>query len=59
MSWYKAHMWCVRLDIYYSLTVTVFILWGYLSDERTGLPFVYAAGPWQLSLSRVRVLSDS
>jgi hypothetical protein len=29
------------------LTVTVLILWGALSDERTGLPFVHAAGPCQ------------
>jgi hypothetical protein len=28
---------------------------GALSDERTGLSFVYAAGPCQCSLSRVRV----
>jgi hypothetical protein len=31
------------------------VLWGALSDERTGLSFVYAAGPRQRSLSRVRV----
>jgi hypothetical protein len=30
-------------------------LWGALSDERTGLPFVYAAGSSKRSLSRVRV----
>jgi hypothetical protein len=30
-------------------------LWGTLSDERTGLCFVYAAGSCQRSLSRVRV----
>jgi hypothetical protein len=43
--------------IYYSLTVTVlfFSFVGALSGERTGLPFVYAAGPCQHSLSRVRV----
>jgi hypothetical protein len=34
-------------------------LWGALSDERTGLSFIYAAGPCQLSLSRVPVLWDS
>jgi hypothetical protein len=28
-------------------------LWGALSDERTGLSFIYAAGPCQRSLSRV------
>jgi hypothetical protein len=37
------------------LTVTVLFLWGALSDERTGLSFVYAVGSCQRSLSRVRV----
>jgi hypothetical protein len=31
------------------------VLWGALSDERTGLSFIYAAGPRQRSFSRVRV----
>jgi hypothetical protein len=34
-------------------------LGGALSDERTGLSFVYGAGPCQRSLSRVRVTWDS
>jgi hypothetical protein len=46
-------------DIYYYLTVTVLFLWGALSDERTGLSFVYAAGPRQYSHSRVRVPWES
>jgi hypothetical protein len=41
-----------RPYIYYSLTVTVLSLWGALSDERTGLSFVYATDPCQRSLSR-------
>jgi hypothetical protein len=41
--------------MYYCLTVTVLFLWGALSDENTGLSFVYAAGPCQRSLSLVRV----
>jgi hypothetical protein len=41
------------------VTVTVLFLWGVLSDERTGLSFVYAAGPCQSSLSRARVPWDS
>jgi hypothetical protein len=45
--------------MYYSLTVTVLFLWSSLSDERTGLSFVYAAGPCQRSLSRVRGPWDS
>jgi hypothetical protein len=32
---------------------------GSLSDERTGVSFVYAAGPCQRSLSWVRVPLDS
>jgi hypothetical protein len=41
------------------LTVTVLFLWGALSDEKTGLSFVYSAGPRQRSLSRVQVPWDS
>jgi hypothetical protein len=40
-------------QIFISLTVTVLFLWSALSDERTGLSFVYADGPRQRSLSRV------
>jgi hypothetical protein len=40
-------------------TVTVLFLWVVLSDDRTGLSFVYAAGPRQRSLSWVRVPWDS
>jgi hypothetical protein len=41
------------------VTVTVLFLWGAHSDERTGLSFIYAAGPCQRNLSRVRVPWDS
>jgi hypothetical protein len=40
------------------MTVTVLFLWGDLSDERSGLSFVCAAGPCQRSLPRVRVPWD-
>jgi hypothetical protein len=40
------------------VTVAVLFLWGALSDERTGLSFIYAAGRCQRSLSRVRVPWD-
>jgi hypothetical protein len=40
------------------VTVKVLFLWGAFSDERLGLSFVYAAGPCQRSLSRVRVPWD-
>jgi hypothetical protein len=49
----------ILIIIYYRLTVTVLFLWGALSDERSDLSFVYAAGPCQRSLSRVRVPWDS
>jgi hypothetical protein len=42
-----------------SLTFTVLFFCGALSDERTGLSFVYGAGPCQCNLSRVRVPSNS
>jgi hypothetical protein len=42
-------IWSSWPDIYYCLAFTVLFLWGALSGERTGLPFVllYAAGPFQ------------
>jgi hypothetical protein len=52
-------IWGSWPDIYNCLTITVLFLWGALSDERTGLSFVYAAGPCQRNLSRVRVSWDS
>jgi hypothetical protein len=41
------------------VTVTVLFLWGALSDDRTGLSFIYAAGRYQRNLSLVRVPWDS
>jgi hypothetical protein len=49
----------LMIDIYCCLTVTVLFLWGALSDKRTGLSFVYAAGHCQRSLSWVKVPWDS
>jgi hypothetical protein len=40
------------------VTVTVLFLWGALSEERTGLSFIYTAGPCQRNLSLVRVPWD-
>jgi hypothetical protein len=45
--------------MYYLCDSYGLVLWGALSDERTSLSFVYAAGPCQRSLSRVRVTWDS
>jgi hypothetical protein len=40
------------------VTVTGVFLWGALSDERSGLSFLYAAGPCPRSLSRIQVPWD-
>jgi hypothetical protein len=64
LSWYKAPIRGLRPDFYFRseygvrLTVTFLISWGALSDERTGLSFVCAAGLCQRSLSRVVVPWD-
>jgi hypothetical protein len=58
-SWNKAPIWGLRPDFYYCQTVAGLLMWGALSDERTGLSFTIAAGPRQRSHSRVRVLWNS
>jgi hypothetical protein len=58
-SWNKAPIWGLRTDLYYCQTVADFLMWGALSDERTGLSFTVAAGPRQGSYSRVEVPRDS
>jgi hypothetical protein len=55
----KAPSWGLRPDFYYCQTVSNLLLWGALSDKRTGLPFTISAGPRQSSHSRVRVPWDS
>jgi hypothetical protein len=45
VSWNKAPIWSLRSDLYYCQTVAGLLIWGALSDERTGLSFAIAAGP--------------
>jgi hypothetical protein len=59
LSWNKAPIWGLRPDVNYCLTVAGLLIWGVLSDERTGLSFALTAGPRQRSQSRVKVPSDS
>jgi hypothetical protein len=65
LSWYKAPIRGLRPDFFFRsaygmrLTVTFLIPWVALSDERTGLSFVCAAGPCQRSLPRGLVSWDS
>jgi hypothetical protein len=46
-------------QIFISQTIAGLLMWGALSDERTGLSFTIAAGPRQPSHSRVLVPWDS
>jgi hypothetical protein len=48
-----------RPDCYCSQTCAGLLMWGALSDERTGLSFTIVAGPCQRSHFRVRVPWDS
>jgi hypothetical protein len=54
LSWDRASIWGLRCQIIAGL-----LMWGALSDERTGLSFTIAAVPRQRSHSRVRVPWDS
>jgi hypothetical protein len=59
LSWNNAPIWGLRPDFYYCETVGGLLIWGALSDERTGLSFTTAAGSLQRSHSSVRVPWDS
>jgi hypothetical protein len=59
LSWNKAPIWGLRPDFYYRRTVAGLLMWGALSDGRTGLSFTIAAGPCQRSHSLVRAPLDS
>jgi hypothetical protein len=37
LFWNQAHIWALRPDLYYCQTVAGLLMWGALSDERTGL----------------------
>jgi hypothetical protein len=53
--WNKTPILCLRPDLDYCLTVAGLLIWGALSDERTGLSFAIATGPRQRSHFWVRV----
>jgi hypothetical protein len=55
VSWNKAPTWGLRPDFYYCLRLAGLLIWGALSDERTGLSFTIAAGSRQRSHSCFRV----
>jgi hypothetical protein len=55
LSWNKAPIWDLRPDLYYCQSVAGLLMWGALSDERTGLSFTIPADARQRSHSRIRV----
>jgi hypothetical protein len=59
VSWNKAPIWGLRPDFSCCQTVAGLLIWGALSDERTGLSFTIAPGPHQRSHSWVRFPWDS
>jgi hypothetical protein len=59
LSWCQAPIWGLWPVFYYHQTVASVLMWGALSDERTGVPFTISAGPRQRSHSRVWVPGDS
>jgi hypothetical protein len=56
LSWNKAPIWGLRPDFFYCQTVAGLLMWGAVSDERTGLSFTIAPGPRQRSHFRIRYL---
>jgi hypothetical protein len=58
LSWNKAPIWGLWPD-YYCQTVAGLLIWGTVSDKRTGLSFIITAGPCQSSHSWVQVPQDS
>jgi hypothetical protein len=59
LSWNKAPIRGLLPGFYYCQTVAGLLMWGALSDERTGASLTIAADPRQRRHSRVRVPSDS
>jgi hypothetical protein len=59
LSWYKAPIWGLWPGFRYCQTVAGLLMWGALSDERTGLSFTTVAGLRQHSRSWVRLPWDS
>jgi hypothetical protein len=55
----SAPIWGPKPDFYYCQRVVGLLMWGALSDERTGLSFTFAAGPRQPSHFLLRVPRDS
>jgi hypothetical protein len=51
VSWNKAPIWGLRPDFYYCQRIAGLLMWGALSDERTGLSFTIAVGPSPMVLA--------
>jgi hypothetical protein len=58
LSWCYLPIWGPRPDFDYCQRVAGLLIWGALSDERTGLSFTVVAGPCQRCHTRIRVPRD-
>jgi hypothetical protein len=54
LPWNKAPIWGLRPDLYYCQTVAGLLMWGALSDERTGLSFARLSQQKYLSCQYVQ-----
>jgi hypothetical protein len=59
LSWNIAPIFGLQSDFYYCQTVAALLMWGALSNEKTGLSFTIAAGSRQCGHSWVQVPWDS
>jgi hypothetical protein len=57
LSWNKAPIWGLRANFYYYQSVADLLMWGALSDERTGLSFTIVADPRQRSHESIPFIS--
>jgi hypothetical protein len=55
LSWHIAPIWNLGPDFYFCQTVVGLLMWGTLSNERTGLSFTIAAGPCKRRHSWVQI----
>jgi hypothetical protein len=59
LSWNKAPIWGLRLDLFYCQTIAGLLMWGALSDERTGLSFTMYNVQYIIKFFIVSCLSHS
>jgi hypothetical protein len=58
LSWNKAPIWSLRPDFYYCQTIAGLLMWGALSDERTGLSFIMGSRDSVVGIATGYALED-